>query len=60
MSDITKSDILAMARKYHTPGDPVKKDWHPLYKQECEKINREKLKNEISKKYERNVLGKVN
>jgi len=50
---MTTKEIKSLANKYHTPGDRIKKDWHPEYIKECEKINRKHLEAEIMKKYER-------
>ena len=49
---MTIKEIKQLAHKYHTPGDPVKKNWHPEYQKECERINRKELEKQITKKYE--------
>ena len=48
---MTDKELRDLAKKYHTPGDFIKKDWNPIYKGECEKINRKSLEEEIMKKY---------
>jgi hypothetical protein len=50
---MTIEEIKSLANKYHTPGEKIKKDWHPAYQKECEKINRKELEKKIMKKYER-------
>lgn len=50
---MTDEEIRLLAQKYHTPGEHIKKDWNPVYQEECKKINRKHLEKEISKKYER-------
>ena len=36
---MTTEEIKSLANKYYKPGEPIKKDWHKVYKEECEKIN---------------------
>ena len=48
---MTSEEIIQLAQKYHAPGEHIKKDWHPVYIKECEKINRKSLEEEIMKKY---------
>jgi len=53
---MTKKEIQDLATKYHKPGSHIKKEWHPVYQQECEKINRKELEREIEAKYSNAVL----
>jgi len=55
---MTTEEIKQLAQKYHTPGEHVKKDWHPSYIKECEKINRKVMEENLMQKY--NVSGKIN
>jgi hypothetical protein len=50
---MTTEEIKQLAQKYHTPGEHIKKTWHPEYIKECEKINRKEIEKQITKKYER-------
>ena len=54
---MTTEEIKQLAQKYHTPGEYIKKEWHPVYIKECEKINRKSTEEEIMKKY---VPRKIN
>ena len=53
---MTTEEIKQLAQKYHTPGDHVKKNWHPVYIKECEKINRKKIEKQIEAKYSNAVF----
>jgi len=53
---MTKEEIQDLARKYHKPGGHIKKEWHPIYQKECEKINRKELEKKIEAKYSNAVL----
>jgi len=53
---MTTKEIKELAQKYHTPGDHIKKDWHPVYQEECKKINRKELVKQIENKYSNAVL----
>jgi len=55
---MTSEEIRQLAQKYHTPGEYVKKDWHPVYQEECKKINRKAIEKSLMNKY--NVSGKIN
>ena len=55
---MTAKEIKQLAHKYHTPGDPIKKQWDPVYQEECSKINRKVMEENLMQKY--NVSGKVN
>ena len=48
---MTDEEIRLLAKKYHTPGEPIKKDWHPEYQKECEMINRKYREEELLKKH---------
>jgi len=41
---MTTEEITQLAQKFHTPGDIIKKNWHPEYRKELEK----KLMNKYS------------
>ena len=55
---MTTEEIRQLAHKYHTPGEKVNERWHPLYIEECNKINRKEIENNLMQKY--NASGKVN
>ena len=55
---MTGEEIRQLAHKYHNPGEHVKKDWNPIYQDECRKINRKAIEKSLMNKY--NVSGKVN
>jgi len=46
---MTTEEIKQLAQKYHTPGEHIKKNWHPEYIKECEKINRKHLEAQMKK-----------
>ena len=55
---VTPSEIRQMAHKNHNPKDRINASWHPVYIDECRKINRKAIEESLMNKY--NVSGKVN
>tara|TARA_R110002020_G_scaffold70613_3_gene183231 strand:- start:1439 stop:1663 length:225 start_codon:yes stop_codon:yes gene_type:complete len=55
---MTGEEIRQMAQKYHNPKDRISESWHPVYQDECRKINRKAIEDSLMEKY--NVSGKVN
>tara|TARA_R110002167_G_scaffold139447_1_gene327035 strand:- start:604 stop:828 length:225 start_codon:yes stop_codon:yes gene_type:complete len=55
---MTGEEIRQMAQKHHNPKDRINEGWHPVYQDECRKINRKAIEDSLSEKY--NVSGKVN
>jgi len=55
---MTGEEIRQLAQKYHNPKDRINERWHPVYQDECRKINRKAIEKSLSEKY--NVSGKVN
>ena len=55
---MTGEEIKQLARKYHNPNDRINERWHPVYQEECRKINRKAIEKSLMDKY--NVSGKVN
>ena len=55
---MTTEEITQLAQKFHTPGEIIKKNWHPTYIKECEKINRKELEKKLMNKYSNNGRNK--
>jgi len=55
---MTGEEIRQMAQKHHNPKDRISDSWHPIYQDECRKINRKAIEKSLMNKY--NVSGKVN
>ena len=54
---MTGEEIRQLAQKYHNPKDRISESWHPIYQDECRKINRKAIEKSLMEKY---VSGKVN
>ena len=48
---MTGEEIRQLARKYHKPTDRVNDRWHPVYQDECRKINRKEIEKSLMNKY---------
>ena len=55
---MTSDEIRQLAHKYHNPNDRINERWHPVYQEECKKINRKAIEKSLMNKY--NVSGEVN
>ena len=55
---MTGEEIRQMAREHHDPQDRISETWHPVYQDECRKINRKAIEKSLMEKY--NVSGKIN
>ena len=55
---MTGEEIRQLAHKNHNPKDRISDSWHPIYQDECRKINRKAIEKSLMDKY--NVSGKVN
>lgn len=41
LNESEKKEFKQWARDNYTPGDKISELWHPIVRQECEKINEE-------------------
>ena len=48
---MTGEEIRQMARKHHDPQDRINEVWHPVYIDECRKINRQAIEKSLMEKY---------
>ena len=48
---MTGEEIRQMARKNHDPKDMISDSWHPVYIDECRKINRKAIEKSLMEKY---------
>ena len=55
---MTGEEIRQLAQKHHNPKDRISESWHPVYQDECRKINLKAIEDSLMDKY--NVSGKVN
>ena len=55
---MTGEEIRQLAQKHHNPKDRISESWHPVYQDECRKINRKAIEDSLMDKY--NVSVKVN
>ena len=48
---MTGEEIRQLAHKNHNPKDRISDSWHPVYIDECRKINRKAIEKSLMEKY---------